>query len=159
MIREGVPLICGGEFAATTFIENAGSDDDKMPSLTLITIPACMPMSPVRAVPHNSPVTVLNDAQPGRFCTLKVIGSLFRSDAVGTNEYAVPAVTDDDGVPLIVGLAFAAVTVIEKAGKEAVETLSETVMAMPAYVLSSPDRGVPESCPVDVLNVAQPGLF
>ena len=118
-----------------------------------------MPMSLVCGVPDNSPVTTLNDAQPGRFCTLKVIGSLFGSDAVGTNEYAVPAVTDDDGVPLIVGAAFAAFTVIEKTGKEAVKTLSETVMAIPAYVPSSPDCGVPASCPVDELNVAQPGLL
>ncbi len=133
-LGEGVPLICGGEFAATTLIENAGSDDDKVPSLTLMTIPRCVPMSLGCGVPDNSPVTVLNDAQSGRFCTLNVIGSLSGSDAVGTTEYAVPAVTDDDGVPVIVGVAFAAITVIEKAGKEAVETLSETVMAMFAYV-------------------------
>ncbi len=118
-----------------------------------------MAMSLACGVPDNTPVTVLNDAQPGRFCTLNVIGSLFGSDAVGTNEYAAPAMTDDDGVPPIVGVAFAAITVIEKAGKEAAETLSDTLMAMSVYVPSSPGCGVPESCPVDELNVAQPGLF
>ncbi len=64
-----------------------------------------------------------------------------------------------EGVPLIVGVAFPAFTVIEKVGKEAAETLSETVMAISAYVPSSPGCGVPESCPFDDLNVAKLGLF
>ncbi len=62
-------------------------------------------------------------------------------------------------MPPIVGVAFAAFTVIGKAGKEAVETPSETVMAISVYVPSSPYCGLPDSCPVDELNVAQPGLF
>ncbi len=154
-----MPLICGGEFVATTLIENAGSDDEYVPSLTLMTMPPWIPTSLAWGVPDNWPVKLLNDAQLGRFCTLNVIGSLFGSDAVGTNEYAVPAVTDGDGLPLIVGVAFAALTLIEKAGREAVETLSLTVIAMFEYVPSSPGCAVPESSPVDKLNVAQPGRF
>ncbi len=38
IVEEGVPLICGAEFAATTLIENAGSDDDTVLSVTVIVI-------------------------------------------------------------------------------------------------------------------------
>jgi hypothetical protein len=35
----GLPLICGGELAATTLIEKVGSDDALVPSLTVMTMP------------------------------------------------------------------------------------------------------------------------
>ena len=85
-------------------------------------------MSLACGVPDNTPVTVLNDAQPGRFCTLNVSGSLFGSDAVGTNEYAVPAMTDDDGVPPIVGVALGAFTVIENSGSVSLRLPSLTLI-------------------------------
>ena len=116
-------------------------------------------MSLACGVPDSSPVVVLNVAQSGRLSTLNVSGSLFGSDAVGMNEYAVPAMTDDGGVPLIVGVAFGSITVIEKAGSEAVETLSDTVIAMFLYVLSWPGRGVPAILPDWELNVAHIGMF
>ena len=61
-----------------------------------------------------------------------------------------------DGDPLIVGPGRAA-TVIEKAGRDAVFVPSLTEMVMPEYTPTFEAVGVPESCPVLLLNVAQTG--
>ena len=63
------------------------------------------------------------------------------------------------GVPEIVGALFAAVTVIEKAGRLADSEPSEAVMTMAANVPALAAAGVPESRPVDVLKLAHDGLF
>ena len=65
----GVPEIVGTGAAATK-IENAGSDAMRVPSETLITIPAKLPDA--GAVPLSRPVVVLNDAHAGLFAMLKV---------------------------------------------------------------------------------------
>ena len=59
------------------------------------------------------------------------------------------------GVPEIVG---ADVTVIEKAASEALAAPSATLMTMPVYVPTLAAVGVPLSCPVVELKVAQAGM-
>jgi hypothetical protein len=51
-------------------------------------------------------VLVLKLAHDGLFVMLKVSGSLFASEAVGRNEYAVPTRPVVAGVPLIFGAVF-----------------------------------------------------
>ncbi len=60
-----------------------------------------------------------------------------------------------DGVPEIVG---AEVTVMEKAGKDALDAPSATLITIPVYVPTFAAVGVPLSWPVVVLKVAQDGL-
>ena len=56
-------------------------------------------------MPLRVPVEVLNEAQDGRFWTLKVSVRPAGPLAVGVKEYGLPAVTCAGGVPLIVGAA------------------------------------------------------
>jgi hypothetical protein len=51
----------------------------------------------------------------------------------------------------------AEVTVIENAGSEALDAPSATLITIPVYVPTLAAVGVPESCPVVVLNVAHAG--
>src|SRR5436190_21110588 len=60
-------------------------------------------------------------------------------------------------MPEIVGGRFGCVTAIENAGNDAVACPSLTLIAMLADVPAA--VGVPWSCPVVVLNVAQVGMF
>ena len=53
-------------------IENAGSDADAKPSLTLMPMFANEPTLPAPGVPERRPVAVLNVAQVGRFVMLNV---------------------------------------------------------------------------------------
>jgi hypothetical protein len=69
----------------------------------------------------------------------------------------VPTVAVVAGVPEIVGGRFGCVTTIENAGSDAVACPSLTPIAMFANVPAA--VGVPWSCPVVVLKVAQVGLF
>jgi hypothetical protein len=55
-----------GALRAATVIANAGSDAEADPSLTLITIPAAVPIFAAVGVPLRSPEVVLNVAQDGR---------------------------------------------------------------------------------------------
>ena len=55
-----------GGLRAATVIANAGSDAEADPSLTLITIPAAVPIFAALGVPLRSPEVVLNVAQDGR---------------------------------------------------------------------------------------------
>ena len=50
-------------------------------------------------------------------------------------------------------------TAIEKAGNDELAVPSLTLITMFEYVAMSAAVGVPESLPVEVLNVAQAGLF
>ena len=100
-------------------------------------------------------------AQDGLLSTLKLSVSRFASLATGVNEYAVPTFAVFSGVPEIVGAEFvatAAAAVMENVGRRDAEVTPSVTMimiedAVPAAV------GVPESRPVDVLNVAQLGLL
>ena len=86
--------------------------------------------------------------------------SPFASFAVGVNAYAVPTVAVVPGVPVMVGAVFVPEepdTVMSNAGSEAEDTPSEAMIITWAYVPAV--VGVPETLPVDVLNVAHDGLL
>ncbi len=72
------------------------------------------------------------------------------------NEYGEPAVTLVEGVPEIVGGRLA--TTIENAGRDADNAPSLTLIVMLADAPIWLPVGVPESCPVELLNVAHAGL-
>jgi hypothetical protein len=101
----GEPEIVGGRFgAALTTIENVASCAlPPCPSLTPMPMFANVPTLADVGVPCSRPVAVLKVAHVGRFVMLKVSVPPSASLAVGWNEYAVPAVTDVGGTPLIVG--------------------------------------------------------
>jgi len=124
----GVPLMTGARFAACTVIENAGSAAVAVPSDTAIAIFEVVVASLAAGVPLNRPVVLLNAAHDGLFAIENVSVWPSGSDAVGVNEYAWPDVTEDGGVPLIVGGLFAACTVIENAGSVAVALPSVTLI-------------------------------
>lgn len=66
----------------------------------------------------------------------------------------------DGGVPEIAGARFpVAFTVIEKVGTDALRDPSLAVITMPDVVPACALVGVPESLPVEVLKLAQEGLF
>jgi hypothetical protein len=114
----------------------------------------------VLGVPVSAPVDVLKEAQTGMFWMLKLSASPSASDAEGVKPYAIPAVTDVDGVPDIVGAWFGgAATVMVNGGKEAVAFPSLTVMTMLVYVPTFAVAGVPVRAPEAVVNAAQLGIF
>src|SRR5688572_18319277 len=85
----GVPVIVGGALlAASTTMENGASEALACPSLTLITIFACVPTWLGPGVPLNCPVLVLKAAQTGGFATENVKGPPSGSFALGVNEYS-----------------------------------------------------------------------
>ncbi len=98
----GVPLIDGGEFGggalgggstggvAVTVIANVGNDRVAWPSLTLMTIPLCVPTAPAEGVPLSRPVALLKVAQLGRPVIENVSPSPSPSLADGVNEYGCP---------------------------------------------------------------------
>ncbi len=157
----GAPLITGALFAgAVTEIANAGSDVVAFPSLTRMTMFEYEPACEDAGVPLNRPVEVLNVAQLGLFAMLKASVSPFASEAEGWKVYALPATTDVAGAPLITGALFAgAVTEIANAGSDVVAFPSLTRMTMFEYVPTCVVVGVPDTLPVEALNVAQFGLF
>ena len=107
---------------ACTVTLNAGSDAVRVPSLTVMTMPAVVPTSPAPGVPDSAPVLVLNAAHAGLFVMLKVSVLPSGSLAVGVNAYAFPGMTVIPGVPLIVGTRFCcALTVSVNAG---IDTIS-----------------------------------
>ncbi|HJY36727.1 MAG TPA: hypothetical protein VJ299_04635, partial [Steroidobacteraceae bacterium] len=79
-----------------------------LPSLTLITTFAYVPVLALVGVPDNCPVDVLNAAHAGLFAMENFSVSPLASAAVGRNAYALPAFTDVAGAPLIVGALFGA---------------------------------------------------
>ena len=136
---------------------NAGSEADSWPSFTLITMLENVPTLALEGVPLTVPVDVLNAAQGGRFCTLKVSVRPAGPLAVGVNEYACPTETCVAGVPLIVGGT--ALTWMLNAGSEADSWPSLTAITMFENVPTFELEGVPLTAPVDVLNAAQGGRF
>jgi hypothetical protein len=133
---------------AFTAIVNAASDTVVVPSLTRIVTFAYEPTFEALGVPDKRPVVVLNAAHDGLFAMLNVSALPFGSLAVGVNAYALPAVTERAGEPLIVGGELpdvAALTAIEKAGSDALALPSLTVILMFEYVPTLLLVGLPAS--------------
>src|SRR5262245_55447922 len=86
-VAAGVPEIVGGVFDEATVIENAGSETDDLPSLTLITTLPYVWMSAAPGVPRSRPVLSSNAAQLGRFAIANESGSWSASLATGWNVY------------------------------------------------------------------------
>jgi hypothetical protein len=63
----GVPLMTGARFVDWTVIEKAGSEDDTLPSLTLMTMLDVVPTLALAGVPDSVPLALSNVAQVGRF--------------------------------------------------------------------------------------------
>jgi hypothetical protein len=155
----GAPEITGALFgAALTVMENAGREALRAPSLTEITTLDEVPAA--TGVPDSRPVVVLKLAQEGRLDMVHVRVCPSTSVALGWKTYAALIVAVVPGVPLIRGaLLVGAVTLIENAGKEALNEPSETVMTIFEYVPVWLTEGVPDSVPVVVLNDAHLGRF
>src|SRR5580700_6510773 len=91
---------------------------------------------------------------------LKVSGLPLGSVVAGVKLYAVPALTWVAGVPLIVGGGLAGdVTAMLNAGSLALRVPSLTLMRMFEKVPTLAVAGVPASCPVVLLKLAQEGRF
>jgi hypothetical protein len=102
----------------------------------------------------------LNVAHAGRFEIANVSVSPSASAAVGRKANALPAFTEVDGVPLIVGARFGVLATVTANGASAVLILpSLTLMTMFEYVPTFVADGVPISWPVTLLNVAHIGRF
>jgi hypothetical protein len=161
-VAGGVPLILGPAGAVTEML-NAGSAAEDVPSLAVMMMLPYIPSCAVVGVPVSAPVEILNAAQAGLFWTENDSALPLGSLAVGTNEYADPAVTLPGGDPEITGGGDVAdpppETVMLKAGSDAEPYRSWAEMTMPENVLTLFDAGVPLSSPVVVLNPAHRGLF
>jgi hypothetical protein len=104
-----------------------------MPSDTEITMLGNVAISAAVGVPERRPLVVSNVAHDGLFAMPKASTWPSGSAAVGTNEYACPAVTLDTGVPLMVGARFpppgggvVLITVIENEARLADASPTET---------------------------------
>jgi hypothetical protein len=95
------------ELAAATLMENAGSDVDNLPSLTVITMLLYVPPA-AGAVPHKFPLIVLNVSQLGLLTMVKPSLSKLASFDVGANTYHPLALIDVTGLPVIDGATFGA---------------------------------------------------
>jgi hypothetical protein len=132
-----------------------------VPSLTEITMLELVPTLAACGVPESCPVLALKLVQAGLLAIEKVSGLPLGSVVVGVNPYAEPTVTEVGGEPLIVGGEVPPpelVTVIEKPGSETLLVPSLTEIMMFELVPTLAAWGVPESCPVLALKLAQPGL-
>ena len=89
-----------------TLIANAGSATRLRPSLTRMRISVYWPTWFAPGVPERRPVAELNAAQTGRLTTLNLSVWPSGSDAVGLNQYLLPATTDAFGSPEITGALF-----------------------------------------------------
>ena len=123
--------------AALTAMLNDGSEVRFVPSLALIAMPEYVPTCEAVGVPVRAPEEVLNVAQLGRFVIDHVSVRPSGSEPVGRKAYALPAVTEVDGVPLNTGgrlvvppLVLLVRVVIENAGSVAVPVALLTVMRM-----------------------------
>ena len=131
----GVPeMLGGGGGAATsTVMVKAGREAVCAPSDTLITIGLEVPMSDAAGVPVSFPVFVSNAAHEGLPVMANVSLLDLASEALGWNVYATPTVALLPGVPEIVGGVggVSTLTLIAKAGSDAVCVPSLTLMMMP----------------------------
>ena len=103
----GARFTCGGATAVCTVTENAGSEVDVLPSVTLTSTPAVVPTSDVVGDPAKVPVRVSKVAQEGRFWIANTRGSPSASLPDGWNRYDAPTTTVVDGTPEIEGGEFA----------------------------------------------------
>ena len=125
--------------AALTVIENAASDAEDVPSLTEIAMPEKEPTLLDDGVPVSAPVVVLKLAQLGLLMIENVSVLPLGSVVLGVKLYAVPAVSDVAGLPLIVGgddggggvPPAGAETVMENAASEALDIPSVTEITIP----------------------------
>ena len=102
----------------------------------------------------------MNVAHAGRFAIANVSVLPSASAAVGRKANALPTFTLVGGVPLIVGALFSAFATVMANGASAVVALpSLTLMTMFEYVPALAAAGVPDNCPVTLLNVAHVGRF
>src|SRR6185437_3711855 len=114
-----------------TVIVNAASAALVVPSLTVITMPASVPTSPLAGVPLSCPLAMLKLAQLGLFWILKLSVLPLESLALGVNEYAVPACAWIGAFPLMVGgISGGAVTWMLNAGRATLVVPSLTLMTM-----------------------------
>src|SRR5882672_1675780 len=147
------------DVCAVTVIANGTSVALAAPSVARIWMLLVVPTSPAAGVPDRRPVPMSNAAQPGAPVTVKVNTSPSASCAVGVNEYAPPASTDEAGVPEIVGGLFGTSTTRVNGARLAASCPSLTEIVMFAYVPALVTAGVPESRPVVALKLAQGGRF
>ena len=145
--------------AEVTVIPKDGSDADPEPSLTLMTIPVEVPTSVAAGVPLRLPLAGLKVAHEGLPVIEKASVPPLGLEAVGWNEYPLPATTVVAGVPVIVGggAVVDPVTVIENAGRAADARPLLTLITMPEEVPTLAIVGVPLRLPVEALNVAHEG--
>ncbi len=99
----------------------------------------------------------MNEAQLGLLAMLNVSASPLASLALGVNAYAVPTVAVVDGVPVIVGGALRAETLIVNGGSDVDTFPSLTPITMLAKVPTDVAVGVPANAPVLALKVAHAG--
>lgn len=148
-------MIFGAEFAREV-IAKAGSVAVLLPSLTLMVMFEKVPATV--GVPVSVPLHLSKLAQLGWLAILYTSGSPFASAAVGLKEYVLPIVAEVEGEPEMVGATFEVdVARIENVDKEDVLTPSLTLIEMEFHKPTA--LGVPESCPVEELKLAQEGLF
>jgi hypothetical protein len=112
---------------------------------------------PTGGTPLSRPEDELNVAQAGRLLMLKVSGLPSGSLALGKKLYGWSSTTVVGGVPPMVGGEFVAVTVIEKAGREAESCPSLAEMTMPPYVPAFDAEGAPLRVPVALSKLAHDG--
>lgn len=144
-------------------IANGASAALADPLLTEITIFEYVPAAV--GVPDSVPVAMLKVAQAGMFWTLKESAAP-ASLACGVKAYAVPTVSVVAGVPVMLGgaltgggaAAVAADTLMVKGASDAAAKPSLTLITMLREVPALALVGVPESCPVVLLKLAQEGL-
>ena len=144
-----MPLITGALFACTTVIVKAASETLSVPSETEMTMPGCGPTAADPGVPLKRPVDWLKLAQSGFPLMLKLSACPSGSEAVGRNEYALPAVTASVGEPLMTGARLTggggspAETLMAKAGSDRDAAPSDTEITIPENRPTSSAAGVP----------------
>jgi hypothetical protein len=113
-----------------TAMLKAGSEAETLPSLTLTTMFEYVPTLAASGVPEILPVVVLNVAQEGLLAIEKVSASPLASVAVGWKLYRLFAFNEVLGVPLIFGAELPLPTAMPKAGSEAANLPSLTLITM-----------------------------
>lgn len=116
-----------------------------------------VPTSALAGEPLSCPVMAENVAQFGLFVMENVSVSPAGPLAVGVKIYALPAVTDVAGVPLIVSVAGSAFTVTANAGRDAARDPLLTLILMFVKLPMFADVGVPNSRPLVELKFAHEG--
>src|SRR4029077_15090728 len=125
---------------------------------TVIVMRAVVPTLAEFGIPDRRPAVALNAAQLGGIWIAHVRVLPSGSLPTGVKLYAVPAVTEVDGVPVMVGARLAgaeATTCRLKGGSEVVLRMSLTEITIPVVVPTSAAVGVPERRPFEGVKVSQ----